>query len=167
MTKKSFTFIKNPDDFKEINKQQWNNNTDYWIKGELRQVIDTKDFLKQKLEALFLNYDKDYEFNIYDFGFGNCWLLELLFEIKIKFKYVGFDFNKKFIEIYSETYTKFPNVKFVYQDLEEPISDDFLNKADIVFTLFSLFEIPRVDKVFKNISNCLKNNGKNLLLTID
>ena len=167
MNKKDLNYIMKPDDFKKSNKLEWNKNTDYWTQSELRQVVDTRHFLKLKLQDLFAKYPKDFEFTIYDFGFGNCWLLELIIELKVNFKYIGFDFNKKFIEIYTKKYQSLQNIKFIDQDLEEPISQELLNKADFVFTLFTLFEIPQVDKVFKNVSNCLKNKGKHILMTID
>lgn len=156
-----------PLEFKNTNKKEWHKNTTYWIESELRQVVDTRLFLKDKLQTLIKHYPTDYEFSIYDFGFGNCWLLDLIIELKINFKYVGFDFNTKFIEIYGKKYQEFDNIKFVEFDLEKPINEEFINAADFVFTLFTLFEIPKVDHVFKNISNCLKKNGKHILLTID
>lgn len=164
---KKFNVIMSPENFKNRNKDHWIQNTPYWTQNDLRQIIDTADFLKNKLLELPLTKSPVKPFIIYDFGFGNCWLLDLLKDLNVNFKYIGFDFNEKFIELYSEKYRDMENVSFILQDLEEPLEDKFLNQADYVFTLFTLFEIPQPFKVFDNISNVLKNNGHHIMLSID
>lgn len=156
-----------PKEFKKQNQLHWKENTPYWVSNSLRQVEDTSLFLEEKLNKLFKSHEQSNPYIIYDFGYGNCWLLELLLKLKINFEYVGFDFNKEFIEIYKKKYSKVKNVSFVFQDLEETIDVKFLNKADFVFTLFTLFEIPRANKVFQNINLCLKEKGHHIMLSID
>lgn len=156
-----------PKKFKKKNQKHWNENTAYWTSNSLRQVEDTSAYLEVKLKKHFGTNQQNKNYIIYDFGYGNCWLLELLLKLKINFQYVGFDFNKEFISIYEKKYKDFDNVSFVFQDLEQPIDEKYVNKADYVFTLFTLFEIPQADKVFKNISLCLKEKGNLIMLSID
>jgi ubiquinone/menaquinone biosynthesis C-methylase UbiE len=159
-----FKAIMNPEEFKNKNREHWKQNTEYWTNNKLRQVEDTREFLKGKIIALT---NKDETIVVYDYGYGNCWLLELLIELDLKFEYVGFDFNKEFVSIYSEKYKENNNISFVYHDLETPLTNKYHGKADFVFTLFTLFEIPQASKVFENINISLNDGGHHIMLSID
>ena len=45
--------LNNKIDFKNRNLHSWERNTDFWLNSELRQYIDTKKFLKDKIPSLF------------------------------------------------------------------------------------------------------------------
>ena len=154
--------LKNKSVFKKENQKSWEINTNYWLNSSLRQVEDTKSFLKKKLKETVKS-----GMTIVDMGCGSGWLLDFILELNIEFFYIGLDFNSKFIEHLKLKYSQLSNVSFEYIDFEEEISEKLLYSADIVFNFFNFFETANLDSAFGNGVKMLKPNGKLIIFTID
>lgn len=148
--------------FKRQNKRSWERNTDYWLNNPLRQVEDTKSFFKSKLETLIKP-----DMVIVDMGCGSGWLLDDILELDIPFKYIGLDFNAKFIEHLRIKYSHLNYVTFDLIDIEEILPDKYINCADVVFNCFNFFEVANLEVAFANAVNVLINGGKIVILTIE
>jgi|GEM_PF-2258252 SAM-dependent methyltransferase len=154
--------IKNKNEFKKENQENWKINSDFWLNNPLRQVEDTKIFFKEKLKEITKS-----GVTIVDMGCGSGWLLDFILELNIHFFYIGLDFNKKFIEHLSLKYAHISNVSFEYIDFEEELPNKFLHCADIVFNCFNFFETANLDAAFSNGSKMLKPKGKLVIFTIE
>lgn len=148
--------------FKNENHNGWLINTDYWLHSPLRQVEDTKDFFRKKLKELIFE-----GCIIYDLGCGSGWLLDFILELNININYVGFDFNEKFIENLQNKYKGKKNLEFVLTDLEKPLTEKYLSKADFAFNNFCFIEIADLPSAFENSYKTLNNNGSLIIATID
>lgn len=147
--------------FKNENHDCWLANTDYWLHSPLRQVEDTKDFFRKKLKEILFD-----GCTIFDLGCGNGWLIDFILELNINIKYVGIDFNEKFIEYLQGKYSN-SNFEFVLADLEKPLDEKYLNKADFAFNNFNFFEIADLPPAFENSHKTLNDNGSLIIATID
>lgn len=152
--------------FKQRNLEGWENNTNFWLSSELRQLTDTKDFLLKKLPALFNGISSDVP-TVIDMGTGSGWALDLLQENNIECRFIGLDFNQLFIEHLRNKYKDFSNAEFLKIDLEETLPENLINAADIVFNFFNFFEIANLDRAFENAAKMLKPGGILVIMTID
>ncbi len=148
--------------FKNENHENWLSNTGYWLSSPLRQVEDTKEFLKKKLgEILFEGC------TVYDMCCGSGWLLDFIIESGVRVKYVGFDFNERFISYLTDKFSGQPDYSFVLADLENPIGETYSATADFSFNNFSFFEIANLAPAFDNAVKILKPGGSLIITTID
>ncbi|MBZ0328288.1 MAG: class I SAM-dependent methyltransferase [Altibacter sp.] len=154
--------LKSKFDFRKENQKNWEKNSTYWLNNPLRQVEDTQSFFKKKLLSLVKP-----NMTIIDMGCGSAWLLEFLLELDIDFKYIGLDFNPIFIKHLKNKYHSKSNVEFIEIDFEEGIPKKLIQKADIVFNLFTFFENSDLDTAFSNAHQMLKANGELVIFTID
>lgn len=154
--------IKSKLDFKKENQIAWEHNTDYWLHNPLRQVEDTKIFFKQKLAESVIP-----DMFVIDMGCGSGWLLDFLLELNIPFKYLGLDFNKKFIDHLQNKYSNIPFASFEFVDFEEPIDKKHYSSADIIFNCFNFFETANLENAFGNAAHMLKPSGKLVIFTIE
>lgn len=151
--------------FKRLNLHHWIENTDYWLHSQLRQVVDTKDFLEKKLHKIV---HECHEIpTIVDLGCGSGWIPELLLKSGISCRYIGLDFNEGFISFLQEKHKDHKGFTFRCLDIEEKIPNDLSNSAHIVVNCFNYFELANLDKAFENTRTILKNNGSLIILTID
>lgn len=158
--------LNNKLEFKKRNLQSWKKNSEFWLNSELRQLTDTKEFLLQKIPALFNKNNSNLPV-VVDMGTGSGWALDLLLELNIEAKFIGLDFNENFITHLNQKFSHLPSAEFHCVDLEEEISKKFLNQADIVFNFFNFFETANIENAFRNASLMLKPNGKLVIMTID
>jgi SAM-dependent methyltransferase len=154
--------IKNKNEFKKENQENWEINSDFWLNNPLRQVEDTKSFFKEKLKESVHR-----GMTIVDMGCGSGWLLDFILELNVEFFYIGLDFNSKFIDHLSLKYTHLSNVSFEFVDFEETMPDKFLQCADIVFNCFNFFETANLDSAFGNGVKMLKPKSKLVIFTIE
>ncbi len=148
-------------EFKKENLECWKKNTNYWLNSPLRQVEDTKSFFTNKLKEILFN-----NCIIFDLGCGSGWLIDLIQELNISVKYIGIDFNKKFIDFLNGKFNN-SNYEFILADLEEPLNQKYYNKADFVFNNFNFFEIANLESAFDNAYQFLKKDGSLIISTID
>lgn len=148
--------------FKNENLNSWVENTEYWLNSSLRQVEDTKDFFRKKLKELLFD-----GCTVYDLGCGSGWLIDFIAELNISVKFVGIDFNEKFIQYLREKHTDTSHFEFVLADLEKPLEQVHYGKADFVFSNFNFFEIADLPPAFENAYKLLNNNGSLIISTID
>lgn len=158
--------LNNKLEFKNRNLRSWERNTEFWLNSELRQLTDTKEFLKQKIPLLFDKNSTQIPV-IVDMGTGSGWALELLIELGIKSRFIGLDFNEKFITHLKQKFSGLQSAEFHCVDFEEDIPKGLHNKADIIFNFFNFFETANIEKAFKNAVFMLKPGGKLIILTID
>jgi ubiquinone/menaquinone biosynthesis C-methylase UbiE len=154
-------------EFKNRNLQSWEKNTSFWLNSELRQLIDTKDFLFKKIPTLFDNDASEIKPTVIDMGTGSGWSLDILNELGIDCRFIGLDFNEKFISHLNKKFRDYNSAQFLNVDLELPLPDSLIGKADIVFNFFNFFETANIEMAFKNASLMLKPNGKLVIMTID
>ncbi len=158
--------LNNKSEFKKRNLLSWKKNSDFWLNSELRQLTDTKEFLLQRIPKLFTNDKSDLPLVI-DMGTGSGWALDLLLELNIKTQFIGLDFCEDFIAYLNKKFSHVQSANFYCVDLEEEISNSYLDKADIVFNFFNFFETANIEKAFGNAAFMLKPNGKLVIMTID
>jgi SAM-dependent methyltransferase len=104
---------------------------------------------------------------VIDMGTGSGWALDLLLELKIENRFIGLDFNQKFITHLNQKFADFQSAEFHCVDFEEDVPKEFYKKADIIFNFFNFFETANIEKAFQNASLMLKPGGKLVILTID
>jgi len=148
--------------FKRENLMNWAKNADYWLNNPLRQVEDTKIFLKDKLRNIVIP-----DMVLVDMGCGSGWLLDYILELNIPFVYVGLDFNKKFIDYLTSKYSHLPNASFELIDFDENMPERYFNCADIVFNCFNFFEMTNLDVAYANAVKMLRPTGKIVIFTIE
>lgn len=158
--------LNNKLEFKKRNLQSWKNNSEFWLNSELRQLSDTKEFLLQKIHQLFKNIKSELPVVI-DMGTGSGWALDLLLELNIQTRFIGLDFNEKFIAHLNHIYSHLNSAEFHCVDLEENIPKDLFYNADIVLNFFNFFETANIENAFRNAALMLKPNGKLVIMTID
>lgn len=158
--------LNNKLEFKNRNLKSWEKNTSFWLNSELRQLTDTKDFLLKKIPTLF-DKTSGLKPNVIDMGTGSGWALDILNELGVDCKFIGLDFNENFISHLNEKYKKNVNAQFLNIDLELPLPESLIEKADVVFNFFNFFETANIETAFKNASLLLKPSGKLVIMTID
>lgn len=158
--------LNNKLEFKNRNLHSWERNTSFWLNSELRQLTDTKEFLLNKIPTLF-NKNSDVQPTVIDMGTGSGWALDLLNEAGIDCKFTGLDFNEKFIIHLKDKFKNNKSADFLNTDLELPLPESLMGKADIVLNFFNFFETANIETAFHNAALMLKPNGKLVIMTID
>jgi ubiquinone/menaquinone biosynthesis C-methylase UbiE len=158
--------LNNKIDFKNRNLHSWERNTDFWLNSELRQYIDTKKFLKDKIPSLFDLNSIELP-TVIDMGTGSGWAFDLLNELSIDCKFIGLDFNEKFITYLKNKFSSNGKSTFINVDLEIQLPENLIGKANIVFNFFNFFETANIENAFQNAALMLKPNGKLVIMTID
>jgi len=154
--------IKNKKSFKEDNLKSWQENTDFWLR---HPIVDVKvqSFISQTMYSLCSQKQK----TIIDLGCGNGWLLQSLKKRNITFsKYLGIDFNHRFIEFLNKKYIT-NNANFKCLDFEKEFPEDMTNTADIVVNCLNLIETPNLGKVFHNIAKITKTGGTIIIVSLN
>ena len=158
--------LNNKIEFKERNYKSWLHNTEFWLHSELRQLIDTKEFLSKNIPTI-INSRNNNRPTIIDMGTGSGWFLELLNGLNLSCNFVGIDFNPLFIEHLQKKYNHLDNVRFITRDLEDELPVELSSSADYVFNFFNFFEMANLEKAFENASAMLKPGGKLIIMTIE
>jgi SAM-dependent methyltransferase len=159
---KSLESFKN---FKDLNKNQWINNSSFWLSGRMGHIQDVSPTALRLIKEI-ISSEKLTNPHIYDIGCGEGWLLRKLLKENMRFKYTGTDFNPIFISELNKEFAKNRAAKFLLNDIEEnPPSQ--LAVADIIVNAFNFFELPNLEAGFLNTKLTLKKNGYLVIITID
>jgi SAM-dependent methyltransferase len=148
--------------FKHENLEAWKKNSDYWLHSPLRQVEDTKDFFEEKLRNMLFD-----GISIVDMGCGSGWLLDLIIDIGVEFKYLGLDFNPVFIDYLRDKYSSIKAARFELVDLEVDLDARFNGQADMVVNCFNFFETANLEVSFRNGARLMSPKSKLIVFTID
>jgi len=149
-------------EFKEENRLSWRANTQYWLNSPLRQVEDTKEFVLAKLPALVHSGAA-----VVEMGCGSGWLLQFLLDLGIDCTYLGLDFTVEFIEHLRSEFKDVSKASFEVVDLETRLPARYVEKADVVFCAFALFEMTALSVAIENACRMLRPGGRLVILTID
>ena len=159
--------VNDNDDFKKKNLSNWYDNTEFWLQSKMRHLKDVYDFTGIQIERIVESLSNIKTPNLIDFGCGEGWILRLLLERKINVKYIGLDFNDKFISFLNDKHKDDANATFLCVDFEKKPPKQLISKADIGINFFNFFEIPNIEAAFKNVSDMLKTGASLIIVNID
>jgi len=160
--------INDTNDFKIQNIKEWRANSDFWLEGKMRHIIDVKDKTFEILKNILTeSNDETQKKTLIDEGCGEGWVYRAIRDAKLDVNYYGVDFNEKFISELSNRYSDDACATFIKNDIEEKEINQLTGKADIVVNAFNYFEIPNLEKAMANTSRLIKDGGCLLILTID
>src|SRR5689334_2221993 len=99
MTKKPSTYVVKDDGaFKQANLTNWYENSSFWLEGKMRHLRDVAIFTRDELSQLLALAQKSQTLpSLFDFGCGNGWIYRLVESNHLAARYVGIDFNDRFI----------------------------------------------------------------------
>lgn len=161
--------ISSNDKFRKENNENWLKISDFWIKNPLSQKADLSLFVTRKINDIYKeNSSITTPIEILDVGCGEGWILRILENEKIPFKYLGVDSNPEFIRFLQSKHKK-NNIRFLQLDAENLLNhiDCSSTRFDVIINSFSLFEMPKYAEVLKNETKLLKDLGNILIFTIN
>jgi SAM-dependent methyltransferase len=148
--------------YKAKNRSNWGKNVAYWTTQPLRHVVDNYGMMRDIVDNLVTD-----DSTVIDIGCGSGFLYQMIREKSTSARYVGMDFNNAFIEKLASDFGHDPNAEFVVQDLDQEIPDRFINKADVVFSLFVFLEMESLASAYKAGYSLLKSGGIFSIFTIE
>lgn len=154
------------DEFMERKRSVWEQNTKYWLKGRLRHVTDTGDFLLDRVTEKLVAC-KSTSPVILDMGCGNGWLARGLQGRNTHAKYIGVDFNEGFVNYCKAFADGDSRLEFLLMDLERPVGHSYDNRIDIVVNAFNFFELADLKQAMINAAKWLRPGGSLIVMTID
>jgi SAM-dependent methyltransferase len=160
--------VENNEHFKQANLENWRENSDFWLEGKMRHLKDVAAFTTAELARLLaFTYRKNHLPALFDFGCGDGWIYRLIHDSHLDARYVGIDYNERFIDELRLKYTDTDLGKFYCFDLESPPPNELLAMADVGLNFFNLFELPDVAAGIKNMAAMLRPGGRLLIVSID
>ena len=160
--------VNDTEEFKARNRAEWEKNAQFWLQGKMRHLIDVYETVVLELGQILSSVDKaKSDILTIDTGCGEGWAIRALQDAGFAGSYVGLDFNSPFIDSLQTNYAQDDRKRFLLHDLENPLPEDLCASADLVLNFFNLFELPKLDTAFRNISQLLAIGGTLLILHID
>jgi SAM-dependent methyltransferase len=133
----------------------------------MRHLKDVYEFTGKQLASIFDKLHSDTKPIILDFGCGEGWILRIIREMQLGLRYVGLDFNAKFIDFLGNKHKGDSEAFFHCVDFEEPPPQHLIAVGDVGINFFNFFEIPNIEEAFKNVANMLKKRSYLLIVNID
>lgn len=158
--------VKDNQDFKNKNLENWYANSEFWLQSKMRHLKDVYGFTGEILSKNIEELNLDRKINVLDLGCGEGWIYRLLKESTLEVDYTGLDFNKIFIEANLKRYDH-DGGRFILYDLENPPPNELLNYADLAINFFNFFEIPNIRLAFSNVAKMIRKDGILIIVNID
>lgn len=157
--------LADPEAFRARSHRAWARNRAYWLSQPLRHVVDTGEWILNRLQELSELSGKETP-TLIDMGCGSSWILEGLAAAGLKFQYVGVDNDPEFIGAAQVKFASIPTASFVLADVDRAGCCPDL-RADIIINAFNLFELADINAAFSNAGTWLKSGGRMLISSID
>lgn len=153
--------------FRRDRANAWSEASDYWLKGDLRQVTDVGDeIVSRVLDSLPLASGD--EPLLVDVGCGEGWLGRRILDAAPTVRYVGLDSNERFVSELQKRHANSTRAEFLVYDVEERSSIGVTRgSADVVANCFNFFELADLETAMENSAAMLRVGGTLLIATID
>jgi len=154
----------NLDAFRQSNLLNWQRNTDFWLAAKLRHVPHVYPIAATILFREAQRVGR--RLTVVDIGCGDAWVLRLLKEQRIDYKYVGLDFNESMLEHLRREHSE-AGASFRHVDIELALPEDLAKTGDVVINAFNFFELADMPTAFANTTKAVAPDGGLLVFHID